>query len=225
MSQDLRTRPKRPSRQKSSPRLNHAVAARTDPDDARFDQAQHVRVGVMTKLARLYAKVVLKRPMLGAPTCMPSPATPETSRRRWLHTGCGACWTHGKTRPESWPGSWPTSPPRTNRYPPTCWPDAAGMEERTEHARCDSASLPARSSWLRPRLAVQPPRRVLEPAGNRRHTELFGNRTRWVADLGHHRVPDHALQGTKEPHGHRCLRRRNSGSPHGPTLPRPPASP
>jgi len=38
VSQGLQTRSKRPSRSKSSPRLDRAVAARTDPDDARFDR-------------------------------------------------------------------------------------------------------------------------------------------------------------------------------------------
>jgi ferredoxin len=37
MSQDLQSRPKQPSRSKCSPRLDRAVRARTDPDDARFD--------------------------------------------------------------------------------------------------------------------------------------------------------------------------------------------
>jgi len=39
VSQDLRTREKSPSRPKSSRRLDRAVNARTDPDDARFERA------------------------------------------------------------------------------------------------------------------------------------------------------------------------------------------
>src|SRR5665811_751402 len=38
MSQDLQSRPKQPSRSKSSPRLDRAMKARTDQDDARFDR-------------------------------------------------------------------------------------------------------------------------------------------------------------------------------------------
>src|SRR5674476_681412 len=97
--------------------------------------------------------------------CTPSRATREASRRRWLRTGCGACWTHDKIGPESWPGSWLTSPRRTNRYWPTYWPDAAGTDTRNEHARCDASALVGQRSpvlhgarlgrWLPPATAVR----------------------------------------------------------------------
>src|ERR1035437_3703400 len=45
MSQDLQSRPKQPSRSKSSPRLDRAMKARTDPDDARFDRQRGEPLG------------------------------------------------------------------------------------------------------------------------------------------------------------------------------------
>src|SRR5665647_2304068 len=60
MSQDLQSRPKQPSRSKSSPRLDRAMKARTDPDDARFDRQRGEPLGRDILKNRFVSAVIQK---------------------------------------------------------------------------------------------------------------------------------------------------------------------